>query len=586
MIKRLFHSLNLFPDNRVSGYQNSWFKRTGFSIAVVVFLFSILVILAVLQYRWSGQLSEAEYERMHSSLLASMNQFRIHFNDELQQPGFLLRPDTAILNQRDWKKYAENCTALLNMTDFRLIQNVYLWVAEIPGNDLQLLVLNREIEDYEPEPWPAELNGIKERYVSIFGNRMQGPPQMRPFIEITPDQVPYLIQPLILSEPLSTSATEERFLGFLLIKFNSEILLNERVPMLAQEYFGSRDGYMYQVAVAGRDRPEFLFQSDPDLKPDDFSTPDARLSLVDIPREPPGPGGQEAAIGRKPLPETSPDLSFTLPRPPPPVRNMIALRRRLSGREDFPWELLAKHREGSLEAAVAAMRHRNLALSFGGLLLLAASMALILISARRAQRLTRLQIDFVAGVSHELRTPLAVICSAGDNLAEGVVTESGKAIRNYGKLIRGEGRKLAAMVEQIMQFAGMRVGNRRYSLQPIQINRIVTEALEQMQPVLETAGFSVETDLAPDLPLANIDPSAMRQVLQNLIQNAVKYCGETRWLRIRTEALQTRRGTGIKVVVEDKGIGVDSKDLPHIFSPFYRGNAAMERQIHLSLIHI
>ena len=72
----------------------------------------------------------------------------------------------------------------------------------------------------------------------------------------------------------------------------------------------------------------------------------------------------------------------------------------------------------------------------------------------------------------------------------------------------------------------------------------------------------------------------MNQVLQNLIQNAIKYCDETRWLCIRTELMHVKRGTCVKLVVEDKGIGVERKDLPHIFDPFYRGNGAMERQIH------
>src|SRR5262249_38693671 len=78
-----------------------------------------------------------------------------------------------------------------------------------------------------------------------------------------------------------------------------------------------------------------------------------------------------------------------------------------------PWRLIIKHRAGSLDAAVTNVRRRNLFISFGILLLLAASMVMIFISTRRAQRLAKQQMEFVAGVSHELRTPLAVICSAG-----------------------------------------------------------------------------------------------------------------------------------------------------------------------------
>ena len=102
---------------------------------------------------------------------------------------------------------------------------------------------------------------------------------------------------------------------------------------------------------------------------------------------------------------------------------------------------------------VAADRRRNLLLSFGVLLLLAVSMALIIVSTQRARRLARLQMEFVAGVSHELRTPVAVICSAADNLAEGFVGAKDQ-VKEYGALIRNEGRRLAGMIEQILRFAG------------------------------------------------------------------------------------------------------------------------------------
>ena len=73
---------------------------------------------------------------------------------------------------------------------------------------------------------------------------------------------------------------------------------------------------------------------------------------------------------------------------------------------------------------------------------------------QRQHRLARQQMEFVAAVSHELRTPLAVICSAGENLADGVVNDS-EQVKTYGSLIRTEGRRLADMVERVMEFAGI-----------------------------------------------------------------------------------------------------------------------------------
>ena len=118
-----------------------------------------------------------------------------------------------------------------------------------------------------------------------------------------------------------------------------------------------------------------------------------------------------------------------------------------------------KHPSGSLEAAVNAARRRNLLVSTASSAMLGASMGLLVVSTRRAQELARQQIEFVAAVSHELRTPLAVIRSAADNLADGVVHDEAQ-VRKYGELVRGEGRRLTEMVEQILEFAGIQSGQR------------------------------------------------------------------------------------------------------------------------------
>jgi signal transduction histidine kinase len=84
----------------------------------------------------------------------------------------------------------------------------------------------------------------------------------------------------------------------------------------------------------------------------------------------------------------------------------------------------------------------------------------------------------------------------------------------------------------------------------------------------------------PDLPMIHVDSAALSQAIQNLIQNALKYSGESRWLGIRTEKIQTKSGFQVRLTVEDRGIGIDGEDLRRIFEPFYRGGAATAAQIH------
>ena len=120
--------------------------------------------------------------------------------------------------------------------------------------------------------------------------------------------------------------------------------------------------------------------------------------------------------------------------------------------EDSQWQLAVQHTSGSIDAFIRNERNRNLAIGFGIYLLLLGSIIAIVYSSLRAKAFAQRQIDFVSSVSHEFRTPLAVIYSAGENLADGVARD-GEQVSRYGDLIKGEGKKLSAMVEQILEFA-------------------------------------------------------------------------------------------------------------------------------------
>ena len=136
------------------------------------------------------------------------------------------------------------------------------------------------------------------------------------------------------------------------------------------------------------------------------------------------------------------------------------------------------------------------------------------------------------------------------------------------------------MIEQILQYASLRRSRQQYSLRPADMNEIAVKALEQTRPALDAAGFSVDTKYDPDLPMVKVDPAVLSRAIQNLIQNASKYSGESRWMKITTEKARTRYGVETCLSIEDRGMGIDREDLRHIFEPFYRGGAAVAAQIH------
>ena len=141
-------------------------------------------------------------------------------------------------------------------------------------------------------------------------------------------------------------------------------------------------------------------------------------------------------------------------------RRSITARRPARPSAAPKWRLLVKHPAGSLEAAVDSRAppqppRQHAASSACS----ARAWCCWSASTRRSQQLARQQMEFVATVSHELRTPLAVVRSAADNLADGVVQDEAQ-VRKYGELVRSEGRRLTEMVEQILEFAGIQSGQR------------------------------------------------------------------------------------------------------------------------------
>jgi signal transduction histidine kinase len=241
--------------------------------------------------------------------------------------------------------------------------------------------------------------------------------------------------------------------------------------------------------------------------------------------------------------------------------------------ESGPWGLLVGRGEGSLDAAVARLRRRNLAIGLAVVTLLGGTAALLLLSARQVQRLARREMELVAGITHELRTPLAAIGSAADNLADGLVSEP-QQIRRYGSLIRGETHRLGGLVAQVLEFAGAATARRRApSPQPVEVGAVVDRVLEDLRFLIEEKGFTVERDDGAALPPALAEPEALRRALDNVIGNAIKY-GETgRWVRIEC-GLAPGAERRIAIRVRDRGPGIPRAERRRIFEPFYRGDAA------------
>jgi signal transduction histidine kinase len=208
----------------------------------------------------------------------------------------------------------------------------------------------------------------------------------------------------------------------------------------------------------------------------------------------------------------------------------------------------------------------NLSLSVLMTLVLIGGIVLSLRTAARQMKLSQMKADFVSNVSHELRTPIASIRVFGEFLRLGRVKESEK-IREYGEYIENESRRLTQLINNILDFSKIESSQKKYLFEKIDLEEVVQETLRSFDVRLKQAGFSLKYQpAAAPLPPVVVDRNAVSQALINLLDNAVKYSGASREIRVQVE----RQHGWVSFSVIDHGIGIPREEQEKIFDKFYR----------------
>lgn len=189
---------------------------------------------------------------------------------------------------------------------------------------------------------------------------------------------------------------------------------------------------------------------------------------------------------------------------------------------------------------------------------------------RREMELVRIKSDLVSNVSHELRTPLALIRMFAETLEMGRVRSEEKK-REYYSTILKESERLTRLVNTILDFAKMEAGKKEYHFQAANINRIVTEVLNTYSFHLHSEGFTPVVELGKELPDVVLDQEAVAEAIINLLDNAVKYSGEKKFIRIATGM----RDSSVAVEIEDHGVGIAPEHRKKIFDTFYRVSSGL-----------
>jgi signal transduction histidine kinase len=179
--------------------------------------------------------------------------------------------------------------------------------------------------------------------------------------------------------------------------------------------------------------------------------------------------------------------------------------------------------------------------------------------------LARLKSDFVSNVSHELRTPLALIRLYAETLELGRITTKEKK-QQYYRIIRKESERLTALINNILDFSRIEAGRKEYEFRETDIADLVRNTLDSYRYQIEQQGFALEESIDSSLPAVRVDREAIARAVVNLVNNALKYSAEEKFLGVKLY----RDNGAVKLEVEDHGIGIARRDQSKIFEKFYR----------------
>jgi len=545
--------------------------RAVLSRLVAGALFVLCGVLGVLQYRWTGEVSLAERERLRGILQTNLGRFSQEFNSEVASACHELLPTDSPADAQsaeaaiaarwpDWKRNGRQ-TAI-----FRRVA-----VASPRDGVVVLHSLDLDRGVFSQSDWPPEWANFRTRLESRLsaqsqqGRGFRGPP---PGEDGTVFELDFRGEPFGRGGPL---APGPRQTGALIVELDLNYLRSVLLPDALKQHLGGAgilDDYQAEV-VALTNPPAVVYRSDPADPGYALRSADASVGFFNLQFDQAFQGGGRTGAG---------DGMPGRGRGPGDMRDSGPGRG--PGGGFGRWQLFVRHRAGSLEAVVHRSRMRNLAVTSGVLLLMLASLIAIVRFTRRSQKLAELQMEFVAGVSHELWTPLTVISTAGYNL-RGKMSRDPAQVERYGALIQKESGRLKDLVGQVLRFAGANAGRVVGDFEILSAETLIADAIESSRSSVEASQCAIETTVEPGLPLLFGDPVSLKHALQNLIVNAAKYGTKgNAWIGVFASKSAARNGTQVEIRVVDRGPGIPPNEQRHIFDPFFRGKRALQDQIH------
>lgn len=554
---------------RLAGME-SGMARSGVEMIFIIAMVVLCGGLTVLQYHWTGELARAEMDRMSGSLANQAKLVTRAFDTELAEACEMLVPTVSELNRGTAEAVHVRKLRQWKSTKPRPIFK-RIAVAVPSGGKVGLFDVGLSSEKFSPMEWPDEWYDLEE---NLSAKSVAGSP---PFEDRTGFlwEIP-LMGPRSLNRRGSPGGPGGPGSGFggprddsggppddfggprfgrdggpgggpngpggprgdgderewVIVELDAGYLSNTWFPELIATHLSPEENTVYDVTVRSKESGKIIFST--------------------------LPGGMKRGSQTQVI-----DFNLQGSRannPGPPVKPL--------------WVMEVSRRAGSLEAAVAGSRRRNLAVAvlLNGLIIAAGWMLLRV--TRNSRRLAEEQMKFVANVTHELRTPLTVIRGAAHNLKRGIVRDE-EGIARYSGLILEHAESLGEMVEQVLDFSGAQGGQLGKERRPVDIAGLLRSAISTLKNDAKFSGCEIDLTIPSHLPIMTGDPAALRRAFLNLIENAAKHGGAGGWIGVSASVT----GRGLEIKVADHGPGIPADEQRAIFKPFFRGGVARSFQI-------